>query len=130
MRKITSHIVNECNEKLTITAVDGAGPGGASHRYDIDGMDSRTNESVPNSLHHQKVILAFQHGTVPEKGPNGVTHEALLAIVMDRLEGFQSGPYKCADNEEALIHLRAAQTALQRRTRSRMARGVEGTHKI
>ena len=53
---------------------------------------------------------------------------ALLAILIDRLESFQKGPYASTYNGIALQHLRAAQESLLNRTRDRMARGVEGTH--
>ena len=46
------------------------------------------------------------------------------------VRGFQSGPYASADNAEALACMEQAQAALQRRTRARMARGVEGTHTV
>jgi hypothetical protein len=61
---------------------------------------------------------------------NGLTHEALLAILIDRLEAYQAGPYKSSYNEDALFSLNAAQLHLQRRTRERMQRGVEGTHTV
>jgi hypothetical protein len=47
-----------------------------------------------------------------------------------RLRGFQSGPYHSDDNATTLAHINAAQAALQKRTRERMARGVEGTHTV
>ena len=56
----------------------------------------------------------------------GVTNEALLAIVIDRLEAFQDGPYACAENEKALVGLRDALQALHDRTLNRTARQVEG----
>ena len=59
---------------------------------------------------------------------NGITHEALLAVVADRLRSFQKGPYSCKANECALTHIEEAQHWLQQRTLERMRRGVEGTH--
>ena len=57
-----------------------------------------------------------------------MTHEALLAIVADRLRSFQKGPYSCKANACALTHIEEAQHWLQQRTLERMRRGVEGTH--
>ena len=76
------------------------------------------------------VLIEFQNGPINEVGVNGVTHEALLSILCDRMRGFQAGPYASADNAEALACMEQAQTALQRRTKARMARGVEGTHTV
>lgn len=70
--------------------------------------------------------LRFQNGPIPDVGINGITNEVAIACVIDRLESFQAGPFKCAENEGALIALRCAMTALQSRTVNRKARGVEG----
>ena len=59
-----------------------------------------------------------------------VTHEVLLAILIDRLQSFQAGPYACRENALALTKLEEAQHWLQARTKARMARGVEGTSQI
>jgi hypothetical protein len=115
MRIIQGHKVNPANDLLTVEATDGPGPGGASHVYKISGP------SVD-------VTLAFQNGPIGDVGVNGVTQETLLAILIDRLEGFQSGSFANNYNAAALFHLQAAQLQLLERTRERMSRGVEGTH--
>jgi hypothetical protein len=71
--------------------------------------------------------LAFQNGPIKDHGVNGLSQEALLAVLIDRLEGFQSGQYKCHDNEVALDHLQGARLWLHKRTMDRVARQVEGT---
>lgn len=118
MRTLEDHKVNPANDLLTVAVLDEPGSGGANHAYDITG-----GEAVPTHIR-------FQNGPINEAGVNGITHEVLLAILCDRMRGFQSGPYASADNAEALQHMEAAQVALQRRTRARMARGVEGTHTL
>lgn len=120
MRELTQHKINGVNEDLTVRVVDGPGHGGACHEYEI------ISATDPDLF----CIVFFQKGPVKEAGVNGVTHEALLAILIDRLVGFQSGQYACADNSEALYHLHCALSALQRRTRARVERGVEGTNTI
>ncbi len=127
-RILTGHIVNPANDRIQITVEDEPGSGGANHRYHVDGFATGSNDSEGQDVSTDHVVLLFQNGPIAEKGVNGITHEVLLAILIDRLEGFQRGPYAGADNAMALCHLREAQTALQRRTRERMARGVEGTH--
>lgn len=71
--------------------------------------------------------INFQNGPIAESGVNGISNEALLAIVEDRLIGFQSGEYACRENAIALTKLQEAMMWLQKRTRDRVARGVEGT---
>lgn len=118
-RLIHDHEVDPSMHSLTVAVIDQPGHGGANHHYVVESGD------YPNMLH-----IKFQNGPIAESGVNGVTHEALLAILADRLRGFQSGPYHHEDNATALAHINAAQAALQKRTRERMARGVEGTHQI
>ena len=116
MRTLEDHKVNPANDLLTITVLDTPGQSGACREYSIT-----SGNAAPT-------LVSFQNGPINEVGVNGVTHEALLAILCDRLRGFQHGPYASPDNAEALKALGCAQVALLRRTRARMARDVEGTH--
>lgn len=122
-RELTGHKVNPANDKLTVAVLDKPGSGGANHQYLIHGYTDEHGDQ-------DGITILFQKGPIAEVGVNGVTHEALLSILIDRMEGFQSGPYASPDNAEALDAMRTAQTALQRRTLARMARGVEGTHTV
>lgn len=136
MRNLTHHIVegDAANHQLTVTVEDEPGSGGANHQYLITGFNSATNPSNPwtddegKPVPSQHLTVLFQNGPINEAGVNGVTHETLLAILIDRMEGFQAGPFANENNKAALINLRAALTKLQDRTRARIARGVEGTH--
>lgn len=129
-RVITHHKLNACNDELGITA-DNHGCGGAAHSYVITGFDLSKNpaefiEDIPTEW----CRLVFQNGPIAEVGTNGITHEALLAILIDRLQGFQSGPFACRENAIALTKLQEALLWLNHRTVSRMARGVEGTMQV
>lgn len=132
MRKLTEHSFNPVNDKLEIEVMDAAGSGGASHHYRITGFNSETNESDPFVARHgapaEHATVLFQNGPILEVGVNGVTHEALLAILIDRLKCLQAGPYHSPYNLIALQHLQAALNQLHARTQERMKRGVEGTH--
>ena len=76
----------------------------------------------------EAIKINFQNGPVQEAGFNGVSNEALLEVLIDRMRGFQSGPFACRENACALTNLEQAQMWLQKRTRDRVAAGVEGTH--
>jgi hypothetical protein len=129
MRELHGHKVNPANDTVTIKVTDEPGQGGANHRYEISGFNTETNASrLDHDGNRQQVNLLFQNGPIPEFGVNGITHEVLLAILIDRLQGFQNGPYACRENALALTKLQEAQMWLQSRTRERMTRGVEGTH--
>ncbi len=118
MRELTSHKVNGLNEALRITVLDEPGAGGANHKYGIDLLGGESNSGP---------LIPFQNGPIAEVGVNGVSQEALLAIVEDRLKCFQAGQYACRENAIALTHIQDAMHWLHHRTRERVARGVEGT---
>jgi hypothetical protein len=96
------------------------------------------NDLVFNAPHHYviKAIendnvlgeVKFQRGPILENGVNGITNEDLLAIVIDRLQHFQSSEYSCRENSVAITKLQEAQMWLEERTKNRVRRGVEGTH--
>ena len=141
MRTLEAHKVNPANDKLTIEVLDSPGSGGANHVYRVSGYQVPRNSEGENGPYDEwiearinnaeqviETYLVFQNGPIAEVGVNGITHEALLAVLIDRLAAFQDGPFKNDFNAAALNHLVHAQTALQARTLERMSRGVEGTH--
>lgn len=134
MRELTSHKSNVCNEAIKIEVMDEPGAGGANHHYRLTGFDSRGNPSDPFVARYgepgRHSTVLFQNGPIGEAGVNGVTNEALLAIVEDRLIGFQSGKYACEENAAALTAVQSALAILRSRTEKRVSRGVEGTHAV
>lgn len=136
IREITSHKLNGLNDALKITVLDEPGDGGANHRYHIttvaapppiDGSTSVADLKKAQAMLRAVTDIRFQKGPIKEAGVNGISNESLLAIVIDRLQSFQAGAYACRENHEALVKLEEAMTLLQKRTRDRLARGVEGT---
>ena len=130
MRQITDHVVEgDPAPQLTIAAVDEPGHGGANHEYRISypgGITLDENgQNVVGMIEHR---VSFQNGPIKEFGINGVTQEALLAIVIDRLRCFQAGPFASPDNSLALTHCEEALWHFKQRTRERIKRGVEGTN--
>ena len=119
-RKLTAHQVPGLNEVLEITVLDEPGDGGACHEYEIrllgdDGGIIRAWD------------INFQKGPIADPNDrNGLTNEALLAILIDRMEGFQSGPFHCNENQAVLELVTNALEGLHIRTKRRIDRGVEG----
>lgn len=91
-------------------------------RASIEYVVTVPKQSVPLSLKFQSQAAVL--------GANGITHEVLLAVLIDRLQGFQGGPYACRENAIALTKLEEALLWLNKRTLQRVARGVEGTHQV
>lgn len=114
-RLIISHQVGPVNDRLTIAAYDIATAGGACYRYHL---------TAPGST-GVDCLLTFQHSD-PAGGIDGITNEALLAIVIDRLGSFQAGQFACRENAIAITKLQESLMWLQARTHQRMAAGVAG----
>ena len=70
-------------------------------------------------------FIDFQDGPIPKSGVNGLTNEALITILGNRIE-YLDRKFPCDENKTALKHLRHALDALNAGTRDRRARDVEG----
>lgn len=102
------------NESIDIVTDDPDGSG-AAHRYDlfIDG----------NSIG----FIQFQRGPRNEPGSTpGATEAAVLAVLVDRLRGFQAGPYSCRENAIQLTKLEECLHWTKARADARAKRGVLG----
>lgn len=120
MRAVDYHKINPANDTLDINVMDPPGSGGANHTYRV---------SPESDFGAEMLSVNFQNGPIGEVGVNGVTQEILLAIVIDRLRSFQSGPFSSRENALALTKCEEALHWLQQRTIDRMRRGVEGQNK-
>ena len=103
-----------------IQCLDEPGAGGACHEYEV--IDTRDKTLFSK--------VSFQNGPIQESGVNGCHQEDLIAIVIDRLQSFQSGDYSCRENALAITKLEEALHWLNHRTAERQARGVEGTSEL
>lgn len=92
----------------------------APHHFEVRSVD---DGEIVTEVH-------FQEGPIKESGINGVANEDLIAMVIRRLEGFQSSDFRCRENAVAITKLEESLMWLSKRTLDREARGVEGTHKV
>ncbi len=116
-------LVNIGTQRFTqVRVVDEIGEGGACHQYVV----------IENTKGEAKTFgtVIFQNGPIGENEVNGCHHEDLLAIVIHRLQSFQSGKYACRENALALTKIQEALHWLNHRTAERQKRGVEGTSKL
>jgi hypothetical protein len=112
-------IVRE-TEYTKVVVLDGTGSGNACHLYQVRGKQYvDLNDSMNQTI-------LFQTGPIQENGVNGVQNEDLLAIVIHRLRGFQSGTFACRENAIALTKIEEALLWCDKRTNDRKARNVEG----
>lgn len=124
-RIVTGHETNAANRGMSIIA-DAPTHGNTSHLYQVSDA-TEVDEGRPHPFYQS---ILFQKGPIKEHGVNGLTCEVLLAIVADRLRGFQSSPYSCRENALALTKIEESLMWLHSRTRNREQRGVEGTHTV
>ena len=125
MRTIERHRKGDLlNKTLELKVLDEPGPGGACGEYRISyPVLVADDEAMP-----MDTLLKFQSGN-PAVEINGISNEALLAVVEDRLSGFAQGPFADQHTIEALRFVTRALKALEIRTLDRIARGVEGQQK-
>ncbi len=112
-----------CNTFTTIQAIGAPGTGGACVSYLISYPEREP--MIPGDVPRTYQVLQFQNGN-PVEGINGITNEALLAIVIDRLSMWQETMNRSRENALAITHLQEAMNWLARRTILRSRAGVEG----
>lgn len=118
--------INIGSKRFSVVLVgDEPGAGNACHEYYISRSEVYLDFPAGEFGH-----IRFQNGPVKENGVNGCHQEDLLAIVIHRLRGFQSGDFACRENAIALTKIEEALHWLEHRTRERQKRGVEGTNKL
>lgn len=106
-----------------VFALDERGAGNANHEYDI-----RQSVPIGANITEDSIFakIKFQNGAIKEVGINGCCNEDLIAVVIDRLQGFQAGAFSCRENAIAITKLEEALLWLNKRTTDRVKRGVEG----
>ncbi len=116
MRLIPS-LNTQGSSALRIVAEDTPFRGQAAHRYDIEGFDTTNNRAVRGGgfvprFRNLAVIFASEDGAANDVVPDGVTIDALLAIVADHLQGLQSGPTGSQGKQLALEYIESARDVL------------------
>ena len=124
---ITRKVAIGTKNYTEIAVLDEVGAGGANHEYEVRCVPPEGATISKNEIYAK---IKFQKGAVKESGINGCHNEDLIAIVIDRLKGFQSGNFPCRENAIAITKLEEALLWLNKRTNDRIARGVEGTNNI
>jgi hypothetical protein len=119
MRNITHHIDPFGAADIGIVCDDtDPNAGGASHHY-----EGQIGEGLV-------IMVRFQHGPRGADGKlTGAIDAALAAILIDRLECFQAGPFAHESNDRALACFRTGLDILRSRAAERKARGVLGVNK-
>ena len=78
------------------------------------------------------IAITWQNGALgrgaERKEPNGAFVDDCLIGVIDRLQYYQSGKFRCEENADAIRHIGKALDALAARSGRRENAGTQGTH--
>lgn len=126
-RELYDHKNNKFNrECIKVKTADTRAEDNAHHAYEITVDGYPGTDADPNKRIIHRVVLHFQNGGLKEAGPNGITDQALIAIVLDRLRSFNDGPYRCRENSVMITKLEEALMWGEKRANDRARRNVEG----
>ncbi|HEY8560506.1 MAG TPA: hypothetical protein VIL74_09025 [Pyrinomonadaceae bacterium] len=119
VRYIETHKISKLNrDNIVVRATDEKDSDGANHEYAIIVC---TDKGIVS-----ETAIKFQKGGLKETGVNGITDQSLIAIVLDRMVGFQAGPYASVYNEPVIDHLKGALGEMAKRYDLRATLGIEG----
>jgi len=126
-RQITDHKNNKFNrECVSVVTADERASDNAHHKYEIRVTAADKNGCVPPETFVEVCQLNFQNGGLKEVGANGITDQALIAIVLDRIRSFNDGQFRCRENSMVITKLEEAMLWMEKRSNDRARRGVEG----
>ena len=126
VRVLTDHKTNKFNrECVNVSAIDKKSSDNANHRYEIS-VWKNAETSDQNDELVEVCNLNFQNGGLKEVGANGITDQALIAVVLDRVRGFNGGQFRCRENSMIITKLEEAMLWMEKRSNDRARRGVEG----
>lgn len=117
MREVKAHHAPGIPATVRVFAEGDPTPAGNHNSY-------RLTMGLPGQETGASVVLKFQDRPT-DQGVTGLTMEALLAAVIDRLYGFQGGKESCRENAIAITHLETALLWLNKRTQDRHAPAKE-----
>lgn len=99
-------------------------------RFVIHGFDASTNPAAEPNDNLVATTILMQNGPVRDNGFNGITIEDLLIVSREILEGYQSGKFKCDENQIALDNVNNALRAIRNRLERRAEEGTLDTLKV
>ena len=96
-----------------------------AHRYELTNFEQV--EKPGQVLQFIEKVPASEGSTELKTVNDGTTNEEVLGVLIDRMQGLQS-KFPCRENAIVITNLEESLMWLEKRTRDRKARGVEGKH--
>ncbi len=120
MRTLTEHLMAEGENPATVIAMDEPLPGFAHMRYDVLGFNTVYNPAADvqgTPAHFTRLPIIFQSD--PDRPAHlpqdGVSTEALLAVLVDHLQSQLATPQACHEYAAAAQNVQQALVALAHR---------------
>lgn len=119
-RELDDHKTSKLNrENIVVKTADFRAVDNAHHKYTVECKDA-------DGATVECCEINFQNGGLKDVGPNGITEQALMAIILDRYRSFNAGPYSCRENAMVITKLEEVLMWSEKRANDRAKRGVEG----
>jgi hypothetical protein len=94
------------------------------HRYELANFENPDETGqILQFIHKEPISGGSEMATIE----NGTTSEEVLAVLIDRIK-FLNSKFPCKENACCITHLEEALMWLEKRTRDRLKRNVEGKH--
>lgn len=118
MRNLTTHRQGGFTT-LAVEAIDPGIPGEPTYRYDITGFNTAYNHSGVDASGHRSMFtrlpIIFQKGPLfGDTQQNGVSVNALIAVLVDHLTSIQNTEDACFDYQMAVNYLQSAKSHVDR----------------
>lgn len=127
MRQLNTHLSSGGYNALQVVAVDQPAAGVPTARYDVTGFNTVYNPAARQQAQFTRLPIVFATGEAPIDAPaNGVTNEALLAVVADHLRSQQNSPEACLEFQMAMEYVNAALGMLLQRPAANQPMGNVG----
>lgn len=94
------------------------------HRYALDNFENPESKGQEIQFIHKEPI---KDSTLYETVSNGTTNEEILEMLIDRMQ-FLQDKFPCRENALTITKLEEALMWLEKRTKDRIKRNVEGKH--
>lgn len=91
------------------------------HKYRLQSFENREDFQTVRFIHKEPIKGATELETVSD----GTTNEAMLEVLIDRMK-FLQDKFPCKENAIVITNLEESLMCLEKRTKDRITRGVEG----
>lgn len=95
----------------------------SGHRYELQNFEFPMEDGQILQFIHKEPVT--EGSTELKTVSNGTTNEEVLKVLIARVQ-FLNGKFPCRENSIVITKLEEALMWLEKRTRDRVARGVEG----